>query len=101
MQWAVGIYNWARTEPRLIGLNPWYYAQIPPLPIPEVSWVGGGGVCICVCVGGWVGVCVCVAFCGISNIFMCVCVCVCVVVPLSTRNGWDAAAVGFVSQDWS
>ena len=25
LQWAKGSYDWARSDPRIVGLNPWHY----------------------------------------------------------------------------
>ena len=27
LQWAQGSYDWAREDPRLVGLNPWHYSE--------------------------------------------------------------------------
>jgi hypothetical protein len=27
LQWAQGAYDWARADPRLVGLNPWHYTS--------------------------------------------------------------------------
>jgi hypothetical protein len=27
LQWAKGSYDWARSDPRIVGLNPWHYTQ--------------------------------------------------------------------------
>lgn len=29
VQWAAFCYEWARTDPRLIGLNPWHWSGTP------------------------------------------------------------------------
>ena len=30
LQWAQGSYDWARSEPRLVGLNPWHFTTMGP-----------------------------------------------------------------------
>ena len=43
LQWAKGAYGWARSDPRIVGLNPWHYTsngENPPYSEFEPSLEG-------------------------------------------------------------